>query len=143
MDKNSTKTNGKAPQNGSAATEKPAPKPEPSQTLVKENGQFNEKALQPEEEKQPVVKPEISVEDKIRKINSLQSHIDTRNQLKSHLVEIENLRFGDYDEKDTITLAKNGKPYVIRNTQLCKKVQTLLRTEFSAKIVEVEAQIDF
>lgn len=124
--------NGKAPQGTGAAAEA---ENNNSQTVVGENGQLNGK--QPEE------KPELTVEDKIKKIFVLNDRIETRNLLKTHLEKVDALKFGDYEEKDTITIAGGGKNYLIKSTVLCRKIQTMLREEISFKIAEVEAQISF
>ena len=136
MDKNSTKTNGKASQGEGKTAVKELTKPEASSSVVGEKGQFNEQALQPE--------TTPTVEDRIKKIFTLNDRIETRSLLKSHLERVEAIKFGDYDEKDSISIVNaTGKPYVIKSTNMCKKISAMLKEEITAKIVEVEAQIIF
>lgn len=84
------------------------------------------------------------MEDKIRKVNSLNDLIGKRGVLKNHLERVEALKFGDYDEKDTITITSGGgQSYTIKSTVLCQKIGGMLKEEISGKIVEVEAEINF
>jgi hypothetical protein len=76
--------------------------------------------------------PVLSVEDKIRKVETLNELIQKRTTLKNHQERVEKLKFGDYEEKDTLTIhSGNGQNYTIKSAVLCQK------------IAETEAQIAF
>ncbi|MCX6350637.1 MAG: hypothetical protein NTX03_02120 [Bacteroidetes bacterium] len=132
--------NGKhTPGVGTATAELPkeVTKPQTSTTTVSENGKM-------ENPTNEAPKVELSVEDKIKKVATLAEHIEKRGLLKRHLEKVEGLKFGDYEDKDTLTIAGGNKEsYVIKSTSLCQKISALIKEEIGAKIKEVEAEINF
>ena len=137
MEKN--KTNGKATQSDVAAAVQEIAKPAASQSEVKEDGQV---ALEGVDVKTETV---LSVEDKIRKINELNILVEGRGIMKTHHEKISEMRFGDYDERDTITFyfAKTKTTYVAKSTFLCKIGAAAMIEGLNAKIKEFEEQINF
>ena len=129
-------TNGKAPQGGAAEIETPEAEKEKSGTEVNEKGQLNGNT-------HDVLIP-LTIEEKINKLQSLVDLVENRDKFRSHLFQVEDLKFGDLDEKSVITIASEGnKSYAIKSPYLCKKVAGLLKEEFTGKIKEIEAQINF
>ncbi len=133
------KTNGKATQGVGEQAVKEAVQPAASENTVNEKGQFDEKNLLTE------AQPAISVDEKIKRVNELNRLIADRATMKDHLQEIEALQFGEYDEKNTITISNGNTKttYTMRSTALCKKTTAMWKEEITARIKGVEAQIDF
>ena len=127
MEKN--KAGGQAP--GPAAKESP----QQSNLPVKHN--------QPEPSFQPAVKEKpLTVDETIRRVMAVSEHIRTRKILFNHLDRLEALKFGEYDEKDSLTLTNaKGDSYTIRSTSLCVKLTEVAKHEIASKIAEIEDEI--
>lgn len=136
-----TATNGKAVQGAGHAKVNGESKP----TAAKNGTPVAEEAKEPVQDEKPAgEKPMLTVEDKIKKVNSLNELIQKRTVLKSHLDKVQTLKFGDYEEKDTIAITSgNGQTYTIKSSVLCQKIGGMLKSEISAKIAEVEEEIAF
>jgi hypothetical protein len=137
-----TATNGKAAQGAGLPKLNGEHKTTPAQngvSAVEEKPKTEEKAEAPAAEEKP-----LTVEDRIKKVGTLNDLIAKRATFKNHLERVEKLKFSDYDEKDTIALTDaKGETYNIRSSVLCQKIGAMLKTEISAKIREVEAEIAF
>jgi hypothetical protein len=101
------------------------------------------KHLHPDPGFQPIVKEKaISVDETIRRVLAISDHIRTRKILFNHLDRLEALKFGEYDEKDSLTLTNaKGDSYTIRSTPLCMKLTEVAKREISSKIAEIEDEI--
>jgi len=133
---NKNGSNGKAPQGGAATMETPEAEKEKSAAEVNEKGQLNgmaHEALTP-----------LTIDEKISKLQNLVDLVENRDKFRNHLFQVEGIRFGDLDEKCLITVStEGGKSYVIKSSYLCQKIAALLKDEFTGKIKEIEAQINF
>ena len=120
-----------------AATVQKNPETEKSETKVGEQGLLNGNV--------PGVQTPLSIEEKITKLQSLVDLVENRDKFRTHLYQVEALKFGDLDEKAIITIsADNGKQtYNIRSSYLCHKIADLLKSEFKSKVAEIETQINF
>jgi len=99
---------------------------------------------QPKESVQEVITPQLTVEDKIQKVNILRELIEKREVIKTHLYRVEAMKFGDFDEKDVVNIvSQDGKTYAIKSSLLCEKIANLLKDEFAVKIKDIETQIQF
>jgi hypothetical protein len=88
--------------------------------------------------------PALSVEDTIRRIEQLNEAITRRKILRDHLEKVDNLRFGEFDEKSSLVLVNSkGDQYPIRSAGLCQKIASLCKSELSRHIEEIEQQIVF
>jgi len=111
------------PKKGEQGLVKHEPKAETLEVKVKENGP-------------------LSVEETIRRVNTLQENIDKREVLQQHLKKVSALKFGDFDEKDQLVLVDSkGNQYPIRSTNLCQECADLAKHRITQHIEEVEAQI--
>lgn len=105
-------------------------KPEISKTEINPNGK-------------PQSTKEASVEEKILKVNILQERISSRAKVLSHLEKIEALKFGEFDEKDSLSISDGKNTYLIKSPLLMRKVQQTMREELKAELVKIEAEIQF
>ncbi len=128
-------SNGKAPQGGAAVIETPEAEKK-SATEVNEKGQLNGNAHET-----PTL---LTIDEKITKLQNLVDLVENRDKFRNHLFQVEGMKFGDLDERCSLTIAsENGKSYVIKSVYLNQKVATLLKDEFTGKIKEIEAKINF
>ncbi|MBI3233149.1 MAG: hypothetical protein HYZ42_03775 [Bacteroidetes bacterium] len=88
-------------------------------------------------------KPELSVEDKIRKVEMLTEAIEKRTLLKNHLVRVDSLKLGDFEEKETLTINGQGGSYIIKSNSLIKEIAALVKVRIEEQIAIVEEQIKF
>ena len=133
---NKSASNGKAPHAGAAVIETPEAEKEKSATEVNENGQLNGNTHE--------APAPLTIDEKISKLQNLVDLVENRDKFRNHLSQVEGIRFGDLDEKCLITVAtEGGKSYPIKSSYLCQKIATLLKDEFTGKIKEIEAQINF
>ena len=133
---NKNGSNGKAPQGGAAVIETPEAEKEKSATQVNEKGQLNGNTHE--------TPASLTIEEKINKLQNLVDLVENRDKFRNHLFQVEGMKFGDLDEKAVITIATEGnKSYGIKSPYLCQKVAALLKDEFTGKIREIEAQINF
>jgi len=131
---NKNRSNGKAPEAEVVLQEEP--KTEKSEVQVSENGQLHGGSEVPQ--------TPLTVEEKIKKVSSLQELIKVRAIMKSHLEKVEALKFGDFEEKDIVTITSgNNQSYTIKSPLLCNKFKLMATKEISEFIAEVEAQINF
>jgi hypothetical protein len=134
--------NGKAVQGAETATLEPQ-KTAISETAVNGNGKLQEHANGKEAPKPTETAPVLSVEDKIRKVFTLNDLIEKRGLLKRHEERVASIKFGEYEEKDILTISGSaGQPYAIKSTSVCKKIAGLLKEEITQNINEVEAEIN-
>ncbi len=133
---NKNGSNGKAPHAGAAVIETPEAEKERSATEVNEKGQLNGHAHEA-----PIT---LTIDEKISKLQNLVDLVENRDKFRNHLFQVEGMKFGDLDEKCLITITvENGKSYPIKSSYLCQKIAGLLKEEFTGKIKEIEAQINF
>ena len=132
---NKNGSNGKAPQAGAAVIETPEAEKK-SATEVNEKGQLNGHTHE--------TQTPLTIDEKISKLQNLVDLVENRDKFRNHLFQVEGMKFGDLDERCTLTIAsENGKSYVIKSVYLNQKVATLLKDEFTGKIKEIEAKINF
>ncbi len=134
MEKN-TQTTGKAVQGTAQAAKKKQVQPAPSQTVVGDNGQFDENN----------VKSTLSVEEKIKKALYINDLIYKRGRFNAHLERINELEFNDFDEEKhiiTISTGTYNEQYTIKSGYLCGKIAELLTTEINIKVAGLEAEIE-
>ena len=94
---------------------------------------------------QPPKEPKaLSVEDKINKVEQLTELIEKRVILKAHLNRVESLKFGEFDEKDALTItSKSDNSYTITNSSLMSDIASLCKDRISNEILKVEQLIEF
>ena len=129
--------NGKSSQSGAAVAEQTKNLAK-SETAVNGNGK-----LQETEEGAKVAFQTLNVEDTIKKVNSLNQLIEDRTSLLSHQARVEALKFGEFEDKDFLTLNGKSGAYVIKSVALCKKIAELTKNEIAEHLREVEAKINF
>lgn len=84
----------------------------------------------------------LSVEETIKRVNTLQENIDKREVLQTHLKAVNSLKFGDYDEKSGLVLVDSqGHQYPIRSSSLSQECAELAKLRIEENIEQVEAQI--
>jgi hypothetical protein len=88
-------------------------------------------------------KLELSVEDKIRKVELLSEAIEKRTLLKSHLARVEAMKFGDFEEKESLSINSQNGNYTIKSSSLIKEIAQLVKLRIGEQIVLVEEQINF
>ena len=136
MKDNKSASNGKASQGEVATLKTPEAEKEKSATQVNEKGQLNGHT--------PETPAPLTIDEKISKLQNLVDLVENRDKFRNHLFQVEGIRFGDLDEKCVITIStEGGKSYGIKSSYLCQKIAGLLKEEFTGKIKEIEAQINF
>jgi len=86
----------------------------------------------------------VTVEDKINKVEKLTELIEQRGILKAHLNRVDALKFGEFDEKDALTItSKSGNSYTIINSSLMSDIAKLCKDRISNEIARVEQLIEF
>ena len=129
--------NGKAPQGGATVAEQTKNLAN-SKTEVNGNGK-----LQETEKGAQVAAQTLTVEDTIRRVQTLNDLIEKRNILLTHQGKVNALKFGDFEDKDFLTLNSGNGGYPIKSPALCKKIAILVKEEIATHIKDVEAQINF
>ena len=129
--------NGKGSHSGAAVAEQTKNLAK-SETAVNGNGK-----LQDTEEGSQVAAQTLSVEATIKKVSLLNQLIEDRTSLLSHLERVQALKFGEFEDKDFLTLNGKSGAYVIKSIALCKKIAELTKNEIAEHLREVEEKINF
>ena len=135
---NKHEKNGKSPQGGAAVIDETKNLAN-SQSEVNGNGKLHDT----EKGAHAAIQTLSTVEDTIRKVETLNQLIEKRNILLTHQGKVNALKFGDFEDKDFLTLNSGTGGYPIKSPALCKKIAVLVKEEIASHIKEVEAQIHF
>ena len=139
------KTNGKATKrdvagmiskNGSAST---TAKPEPAKPKAE---------VKPEvkKEEKPVIppKPELTLDQKIEKIENLKTLIEKREKLEESRKKLNAFVIGSNQFSENISLTdENGNTFKTSNSEVFAKVVKTINETLIEKISEIETQIEF
>ena len=84
----------------------------------------------------------LSVEETIKRVNTLQENINKREVLQNHLKAVNSLKFGEYEEKCQLVLVDSkGHQYPITSSSLSQECAELAKLRIEENIEQVEAQI--
>lgn len=90
------------------------------------------------------VKPELSIDQKIEKIENLKTLIDKRDRLEGSRKKLNSFVVGANQFSENIMLTdENGHTFKTSNTEVFKKVVETIRETLVSKISEIENQIEF
>ena len=90
----------------------------------------------------PTGKP-VTVEERILRIASLAEKVATRKTVITHLEKVEAMKFGEFEEKEIVSISDGKSTYTIKSPLLLRKVQETLRNELKTELSKIESEIQF